>query len=182
MLQFLQRLESRMCFANEEIYQELDDVREILFFHTGSVDLGYEINKKKIFKLRLKEPNVLGAFYVSFSRKAMFITKAYTQCEGFSIRTDNWVQILSDAPDVARAFKPKILMDFYREVRKPMLVQKNRDIKNICRNSKWDKSLYNEVDMKKNDFYEILKETADSLKNVITNTEKSQLEIEILEQ
>ena len=38
---------------------ELDNVNEVLFFHKGSIDIGYEINKKKIYKLRFKEPNVL---------------------------------------------------------------------------------------------------------------------------
>lgn len=59
---------------------ELDNVNEVLFFHKGSIDIGYEINKKKIYKLRFKEPNVLGAFAVTFNRKAMFIIKAYSEC------------------------------------------------------------------------------------------------------
>jgi hypothetical protein len=117
-----------MAEPHKIIFNELEDISEIFFFDKGSIDLGYEINRKKMFKLRFKEFNVLGAFYVSFERKAMFITKAYTACTGYSIRRNNWLQTLKDIPDVARPCKHKILHDFYKDIRKPMLVQKNRDI------------------------------------------------------
>lgn len=66
--------------------------------------------------------------------------------------------MLVEVPEVARPLKNKILQEFYAKIRKPMLVQKNRDIKNLCSNSKY-KSLYNEVDLSKNDFYAIMRET-----------------------
>ena len=129
------------------MFQELDNVEEVLFFHQGAIDLGYEINRKKVYKLRFREPNVVGAFNVTFNRKSLFVTKAYKECQGFSIRKNNWNEILKDSPEIASAFKHKIIFDFYKEVRQPMLVQKNRDIKNICSKSKWGDCLYHDVDL-----------------------------------
>lgn len=60
---------------------------------------------------------MLGAFNVTFNRKAMFITKAYKECSGFSIRKNNWQEILKETPEVASPFKHKIIFDFYKEVR-----------------------------------------------------------------
>ena len=63
-----------------------------------------------------------------------------------------------------------------------MLVQKNRDIKSLCSKSRYS-SLYNEVDMSKNDFYAIMRETtADYKVNVAKKQELSPVEIEIMQQ
>jgi hypothetical protein len=80
----------RHIFHQEIIYNELDDVEEVLFFEKGSYDLGYEINKKRIYKLRFKTDMVIGQFYCSFERKSMFICKASTDCYGFYIRKNHW--------------------------------------------------------------------------------------------
>ena len=55
MLEILQKLEPRMARAHEIIFNELEDVSEILFYDKGQIDLGYEIDKKKLFKLRFRE-------------------------------------------------------------------------------------------------------------------------------
>ena len=60
----------------------------------GQIDLGYEVNKYRLFKIRLKKKNVVGDFYVSFNKKAMFITKAYNEATGYSIRKNNWCSIM----------------------------------------------------------------------------------------
>ena len=112
----------------------------------GQIDLGYEINKQRLFKIRLKKKNVVGDFYASFNKKAMFITKAHNEATGYSIRKNNWCSIMSDCPDVARPLKHKILTDFYNKIHKPMMLQKKRDIAVLCKNSEY-KSLFNETNL-----------------------------------
>lgn len=68
----------------------------------GQIDLGYEINKQQKFKIRLKNQNVIGDFYVSFKRKSLFITKAYNEATGYSIRMNNWCNIMNENPEVSR--------------------------------------------------------------------------------
>lgn len=59
-----------------------------------------------------------------------------------------------------------------------MLVQKNRDIKNICSKSKWGECMYNDIDLQKNDFYmitrDLVSEEANSNENI---KELTQLEL-----
>ena len=98
-----------MAAPHEIIYNELQDVDEIYFFEKGSIDLGYQVDGKKLFKLRFREFNVVGSFYATFDRKAMFITKSYTYCTGYFIRKLNWVATLVEVPEVARPLKNKIL-------------------------------------------------------------------------
>ena len=56
---------------------------------------------------------MVGSFYVTFDRRAMFITKTYTYCTGYFIRKMNWLQTLVEVPQIARPLKNKILQDFY---------------------------------------------------------------------
>ena len=113
---------------------------------TGQIDLGYEINKQKLYKIRLKKMIVVGAFYASFNKKAMFITKAHIECTGYLIRMKNWLEILNSNPEVSGPLKHKILTDFFNKIRSPMLLQKNRDIAAMKKKTDYN-SLYNEVDL-----------------------------------
>ena len=45
-------LEPRFFKSQKIIYDELDEVRELYFVMKGSFDIGYEINNRKIYRLR----------------------------------------------------------------------------------------------------------------------------------
>lgn len=106
-------LEPRIAYNQEVIFLELDDVNEIIFFQKGGIDIGYEINKKKLYKLRIRKDLVVGSFYVTFDRRAMFSVKASQESIGLQIRKSNWANILSEFPDLAKTLKSKILDEFY---------------------------------------------------------------------
>ena len=59
-------------------------------FESGFIDLGYTIFKKRLFKLRFKEPIAIGAYNLTFNRKTMYICKAATLCQGYFLRRKNW--------------------------------------------------------------------------------------------
>lgn len=46
MLQLLQYLEPRHEDAGTILFQELDEINEVIFIETGECDIGYEINKQ----------------------------------------------------------------------------------------------------------------------------------------
>ena len=47
-------------------------LNEILLFESGNFDLGYEILRKVIYKLRFRQRLDIGAFYVTFDKKTMY--------------------------------------------------------------------------------------------------------------
>lgn len=46
MVNFMQMLEPLKYGKNEIIYQELDEITEVIFFTTGQFDIGFELNGK----------------------------------------------------------------------------------------------------------------------------------------
>ena len=79
-------------------------------FETGHVDIGYDIGKRRLFKMRMKERIAFGVFNVTFSRNSIFIYKSANQCEGYSIRRKMWHEILKDNDDsVVMSLKQKVL-------------------------------------------------------------------------
>lgn len=94
MLILLQNLEPRQEFENNTIYEELDEVNEIIFFDKGTVDIGFEINHKKHYVLRLGKNIAVGAYNMSMGRRTKFIYLAKTYCSGYSIRRSNWIKII----------------------------------------------------------------------------------------
>ena len=68
------------------------------------------------------------------------------------------LRALTTFPDIAKPLRFKIINDFWRYVRKPMMIQKNRDIEIFCKNSKYS-SLYNKVEISPTDYYDLMQET-----------------------
>ena len=72
----------------------------------------------------------------------MFITKAYNEATGYSLRKANWLQIINENPDVSNPLLHKIICEFFKKIRSPMMIQKRRDIATLCKNSQYT-GLYN---------------------------------------
>lgn len=96
MLKLLKILEPRQAFLREIIYEELDEVSEMLFFNRGNVDIGFEINHQKKFVLRLSNSIIIGAYNMSFSKRTKFIYMAKTYCSGYSIRRSYWLELMQE--------------------------------------------------------------------------------------
>jgi hypothetical protein len=91
----LSKLEPRKEEADTIIFRELDDFPEILFFHSGHLDIGFEINKRKYFVLRKRKSITVGDHGCTFKHRCMYIYRTHTVCEGFSIRRQAWSVLLS---------------------------------------------------------------------------------------
>jgi hypothetical protein len=51
----LNHLEPRRVEKGVIIYDELDEVNEVIFIETGMIDVGFEINRKQNFVIRLTQ-------------------------------------------------------------------------------------------------------------------------------
>ena len=100
-IMLLTKLEPRFENPKTIIFEELDDVEEIIFVHKGSVVVGYEINKVKKYNLVLKDKAIIGAHDVTFNKKSQFVYSTLSRIEGFFIRRENWLEILRENPDLA---------------------------------------------------------------------------------
>ena len=90
MTEILMSLEPRREMPETILFNELDDFTEIMFFSVGKVDIGFEINRKKMYCLRKQKSIVIADHGCTFNHKSNFIYKTKTQCEGYSIRKLNW--------------------------------------------------------------------------------------------
>ena len=98
MQDFLSKLEPRFEVAQTVLLNELDEVDEVCFYNQGQCDIGFEINRRQYYELRLRTAIIIGAYNVAFKRRSKFIYKTSTMCSGYSIRKSNWHGIMSD-PD-----------------------------------------------------------------------------------
>lgn len=66
MMAVVSKLEPRFELAHIILLNELDEVDEVCFFNVGQIDVGFEINRKQYFELRLRKSIIIGACEVSF--------------------------------------------------------------------------------------------------------------------
>jgi CRP-like cAMP-binding protein len=128
MITVLQFLEPVMYTAGSYIFSELDDVNEVVFIESGMYDVGYEINKKVILKLRCPARTVIGGFEVCFDKRILFIFKAFTDCKGYIIRKKNFRSLEAKFPHLYHSLKMKQLFDYIHKIRRPVLAYKTIDI------------------------------------------------------
>ena len=81
----LQLLEPMKAEKNEMLYQELDDMQEIVFLSESDIKIGYSINNKKLFRIT-QGANAVGVYGVTFNRKSHYIYKVIQESVGYFIR------------------------------------------------------------------------------------------------
>jgi hypothetical protein len=82
-----------ICFKkNEILYDELDEFHSVIYIMHSEYHIGYTINKKQYFKIKMMHQDV-GAYGMTFKKRSEFIYKAQKDCEGFFIRRKNWIEI-----------------------------------------------------------------------------------------
>ena len=89
-------LEPRREDRNVIIYDELDEVNEVIFFEEGVVDVGFDLNRKKSYVLRIESDILIGGYNVTFDKRIAFVYKTSQACSGFSIRRTNWKTVVFD--------------------------------------------------------------------------------------
>ena len=57
-------LEPRIQPGNTIIFNELDEVNEVIFFMSGAIDIGFEINRTQNYVLRIDNNILIGGYNV----------------------------------------------------------------------------------------------------------------------
>ena len=94
MMELSQKLEPAYYEAKTILFDELDEFTEIIFPMDGTHLVGYSINKRHVF-IQKHTRNVIGAWAVTFGKRALFIYKSLTTITGYFIRKSNWINIIS---------------------------------------------------------------------------------------
>lgn len=97
----LSSLEPRREAANVVIYNELDEVNEVIFINQGTYEIGFEMNRIQTFVLRFKDSNVIGAYGVTFNKRTLFVYKTVTACQGFFIRRNAWRNLIKEHVEIS---------------------------------------------------------------------------------
>lgn len=66
----------------------------MIFFETGIVDVGFDLNRVKTFVLRIDQDILIGGYNVTFDKRTNFVYKTSQLCTGFSIRRTNWKSVV----------------------------------------------------------------------------------------
>lgn len=66
MMELLQSLEPRIEEKNVILFNELEEMNEVLFFTNGVHEIGYELNGVKKYVLKFKNTTPIGAYGVTF--------------------------------------------------------------------------------------------------------------------
>lgn len=67
MLQILTHLWPRFEHKGTVLFEELEEISEVIFLSKGLVDVGFEINKKKKYVMRYTDQVVIGAYNCCFN-------------------------------------------------------------------------------------------------------------------
>ena len=121
-------LEPRFEKSKTVIIDELDEFNEIIFISKGTMLVGYEINKQKRYCIKYKNNCVIGGYGVTYNQRASFIYTSLTDVSGYSVRKENWFELLNQNEEIANILKGSILMNYIMTIRGKVLVKKKRAI------------------------------------------------------
>ena len=124
----MQNLEVRFFRKGEMICYELEQCQEVLFVFSGKYNVGYEINKKRKYRKMFGQSTIIGAYQIIFKKRFLFIHNAHTDLVCYAIRKRNWESIMQEFPDYYRLIKQKIFSQYYTQMYRPLMKQKNVDI------------------------------------------------------
>ena len=101
MTSILGNLEPRRELSGTIVINELDEMSEILFFLKGQIDIGFQFNRKKYFTVRKNDNIQIGALGCTYNYESEFIYRAFSTCEGYSLRKEKWNDVLDNFPEIA---------------------------------------------------------------------------------
>jgi hypothetical protein len=71
---------------------------------------------------------VIGAYGITFNKRASFIYCCSTDIEGFFIRKAKWIEAIEEAPVIENVFKKNVLVDYLLNIRGKVMVYKRKAI------------------------------------------------------
>jgi len=140
MLGLLQNFEPRLEEKGTIIYKELEEIQEVFFQEKGTIDIGYEINRKARFVLRMHKGAIIGAYNCSENKKMAFVFKSTTDVHGFMLRKHIWLDLLESVPELSSNLKSNIKVQYVKNIYIKVMLEKRKYLDKLH-----SKSLNNQV-------------------------------------
>lgn len=128
MVHIIKNLEPFREDKHTVLYNELDEFNEILFVNKGKVVVGYEINKVKRYCIQFSNKCTIGAYGITFNKRAKFIYTALTKIAGYFIRQPCWLEALENYPAIGCRIKKNVLMDYVCKINVKVTINKQKII------------------------------------------------------
>jgi hypothetical protein len=108
-------------------------VHEILFIINGFVDIGFVMDNKPKYILRLKEGGVVGANQCTFNQLSLFNYRVHKSLKAYSIRKETWLSILNmpEYQEIATQVKASVKSEYECKIRNKIVIEHNRMFKSF---------------------------------------------------
>ena len=129
MTQILVSLEPRQVPAETVVFGTNVETHEMFFINSGSIDIGFELNNKTKFSLRLFKGGVVGAFNCTYNKKTIFIYKVKSEFKGLTIRKMKWLSILKNDEFhmISNVVKQNVSREYFLKIKNKVLFYLDHD-------------------------------------------------------
>jgi hypothetical protein len=131
MTEVLLSLEPRKIPSESMIFNTNVETHEMFFVNSGSIDIGYELNNKTRYVMRLTKGGVVGAYNCTFDKKTIFIYKCKSEFSGYTIRKLNWLRIMKndDYHFITEVVKNNVRTEYLIKIKNRVLLEQSKYIK-----------------------------------------------------
>ena len=92
---------------------------ELFFIVKGSIEIGFEINRKPKYVIRLGPGGVIGIYNITYNKKTMFNYRVKHEYFGYTIRKDNWQSLMRNPEytEITDFVKNRVQAEFETEIK-----------------------------------------------------------------
>lgn len=148
MLGLLQNFEPRLEEKGTIFIKELEEIQEVIFQEKGIIDVGYEVNRKARWVLRMNKGTIIGAYNCCENKKTLFTFRSATDVHGFMLRKRIWLDLLDSVPELSQNLKKNTKVQFIQNIYIKVMMEKRRFLKTLESNQLNDK-IISVLDLKK---------------------------------
>lgn len=125
MIGVLSHLEPRFDKRGVFIYKALQETEQLFFIMDGAIDIGFELNNKIKYCLRLQNGNVVGAFNCTFNKKTLYTYRVQKDVTSFVVRKSDWRNLMKNPEFEAMTYKMKqnIEKNYFQNIRNKMVTR-----------------------------------------------------------
>ena len=116
-------LEPRYEPKGSVIYKTVDEVEEMYFVMSGSINIGFEFNRSIKDVLRLTSGSVIGAYNCTYNKKTIFNYSVHSNLDSFIIRNSKWFAFINDNyfNELAIPMRKNITDNYLKKIKEPIL-------------------------------------------------------------
>ena len=114
----LMMIEPRFLRHNEKLYDELETVEDMFFIMSGSVDVAFKINNKRVFVVRLRSGKSIGGYYCAFNEPSEYLYQCRSNiAEGYMLRKNELLGLKDDYEQLLNEFCNNFKQKYFTQIK-----------------------------------------------------------------